>query len=910
MSPRTSRRSAASAAWRELFGLGSVFAMACAYLAPAVKDGARFGSFDFVVPLTSLGRTTKTVAPFNHLNSDVVSQMNAWNGLDWSEIHAGHFPLWNDLTLLGVPHFLNFESAVLSLPDVVSYLVPLRFAFLVAVLAKLLIAGFGAYVLGRVVGLRPFGASFAGISFMLSGAFANWLSWPLSDVVAWLGWILAFCVLTYRFPHRMRYPAALALSVGFCMYGGFPEANIFVACSLAVLVAAFVLATLVLRWIGDVSSKRTAAPSRLARRAFSLTGALSVAGALAVGVALSLPLWWPGLQVLDLAHRRGETRFLGLPAHSLALLVAQGYYGLPTKSNPWFLTGWNYYQTASYVGVVMLVLAAVAVVRYWRHPTVLALAALCIVALLVSWQTSVFHPVQTVLNNLAGQVQWSRFRTVLGLPLGLLGGMGLESMARTLRYSSRRGHRQAVLSGFTAATLAMIGLCAFLLVQDAGGLVPAAEAHAANVVRYRSLIWPGLSLACCIAVLACVVGLERLRARRRRHGAARPARSPAFPRWLVLTVLWSANAGTLLFAGVGINSYSHSYYGATAPISEVKHFVGTALVGLDTGKRSGSAVQSFTPVGLYPEVNLGYGIAEFAGHDPALPEEYFTAFGAPSTGPGYFEPDVSSVAEARRYGVGWVLAVPGAAPIAGADLVKVIAGESLYEIPGAARFTLSRSGDVASVTQPSPSEYDLTVRVPPHRRARLLARVTDVPGWHATVDGRPVPLSRADEVMMSLAVPAGRHRIKLWYWPDRLTQGIIGAVAGAAALVLWAVAVWAITLVAVARRRRRRRRSREGTESGSAGSSEPDEDEPGEEEPGDDDADEEEPDEEEPEADETGATGLGGAGGALDGGTVAGGTSAGETVPGETVAGERSGGRRRRTRRRRTRRDIFTIRGA
>jgi len=46
------------------------------------------------------------------------------------------------------------------------------------------------------------------------------------------------------------------------------------------------------------------------------------------------------------------------------------------------------------------------------------------------------------------------------------------------------------------------------------------------------------------------------------------------------------------------------------------------------------------------------------------------------------------------------------------------------------------------------------------------------PGWHATVDGQPVRLQRADYVLTALAVPAGRHRVRYWYDPLSVRAGV------------------------------------------------------------------------------------------------------------------------------------------
>jgi hypothetical protein len=772
--------------WPDVAGVGSVLALACAYLSPALKDGTAFGSFDLVIPLTSLGARTYRLPPFNRLNSDAVSQMNVWNGLDWRAIHAGQFPLWNGLSLLGLPHFLNFESAVLSLPDLVSYAVPLRFAFLVAVLVKLVIAGTGAYALARVVGLRPLGASFAGVAFMLSGAFANWLTWPLSDVVAWLGWIAAFAVLAYTRPGQLRHVVGLAVAVAFCGYGGFPEANAFVAVALVVMAVAFALwVPLWRRWSVPAREAARSGPGALlalspagapaAERvqpeggsgADAVAGMGRVVAGVVAGALLAMPLWLPGVQLLAIAHRTTEQHFAPLPARSLSLLLAQGYYGLPTGRNPFFLTGWNYYESVSYVGVVVVVLALVALVRWWRHPTVVALGVCCLVVVVSAYQFGSLHLLGALLGKVAPEVLWARFRSVLGLPLGLLAGIGLE----TVRGPSRS--RRALLAYAAGTALGAAALVVLALHRDLAAPLAAS-------VRERSLIWPFASIG--VLVLA---GLGYLAAGGRR-GAPRAARA------LPSLGLWCTSAAFLLFAGVGINGYSHAYFPSTPAIRELHHVVGSALVGVDD--TAPGTVQQFVPVGFYPEVNVAYGIAEFTGHDPVLPEEYFRAF-APTEakgGPGFFEPDIASVAEARRDGIAYILALPAAAPVPGARLVAKIAGDPLYAVPGASRLSLlaaaGSSGRFVAVSHPSSSEWDaVTSTTGP---ARLVVRVSAVPGWHATIDGHPARLARTDQVMWSLALPPGRHRVRVWYLPDRIADGAAMAAAGALLLAALGGAGW------------------------------------------------------------------------------------------------------------------------
>jgi hypothetical protein len=62
------------------------------------------------------------------------------------------------------------------------------------------------------------------------------------------------------------------------------------------------------------------------------------------------------------------------------------------------------------------------------------------------------------------------------------------------------------------------------------------------------------------------------------------------------------------------------------------------------------------------------------------------------------------------------------------------------------------------------------------------------PGWTATLDGRPVPILRADFAFQAVAVPAGRHELRLTY--RNRWVGIGAAVSlGALALLLSALAM-------------------------------------------------------------------------------------------------------------------------
>ncbi len=60
----------------------------------------------------------------------------------------------------------------------------------------------------------------------------------------------------------------------------------------------------------------------------------------------------------------------------------------------------------------------------------------------------------------------------------------------------------------------------------------------------------------------------------------------------------------------------------------------------------------------------------------------------------------------------------------------------------------------------------------------LVMRDSFTPSWHATVDGRPAPVLRANGRHRGVPVPAGRHEVRLRYEPPLLVPGLLTSGAG------------------------------------------------------------------------------------------------------------------------------------
>jgi len=119
--------------------------------------------------------------------------------------------------------------------------------------------------------------------------------------------------------------------------------------------------------------------------------------------------------------------------------------------------------------------------------------------------------------------------------------------------------------------------------------------------------------------------------------------------------------------------------------------------------------------------------------------------------------------------------------ITGRKLPGLSESTSTVTVPGEAHITRYQPEQVA-------------VQVHANRRSELVLSDVYYPGWHATVDGRPVRIDRVDYLLRGVAVPAGSHRVEFSYDPSSFRIGWV------VSLVVLLILV-AMTVLGVRRRR-------------------------------------------------------------------------------------------------------------
>ncbi|MGO8949655.1 MAG: hypothetical protein ACLQUY_18785 [Ktedonobacterales bacterium] len=316
----------------------------------------------------------------NFVNQDQIREMNPLYYYDWTMVHSGQFPLWDRYVMLGMPHFSDFQSAVLSLPTLVSYLFPVNMAYLVIVVLSSLIAGSGAYVFARCLRLSPISALFAAVAYEFCGALVGWGPWPLGTTNSYTGWILAFgyLILTES-THRIRNTALLAVTIAFVIYAGHPESYLTVGFT----------SSLVLGLVAVLEVRRH-------QRSIIWVGRALIwqLQAIILGLLLSAPLILPGLEAITNGNGKTSSSYFGLPLGYLWGLLAQGYHGYPFTSSL-TIGPVNYYESACYVGPLVVALAVVAVISRGGLSATYPLAAAVIAWLAIVFD---FGPIQALIN--------------------------------------------------------------------------------------------------------------------------------------------------------------------------------------------------------------------------------------------------------------------------------------------------------------------------------------------------------------------------------------------------------------------------------------------------------------------------------------------------------------------------------
>jgi len=201
--------------YEDIIVLSAFIVLAYIYLGANVFSGEIVAPMDLLLQYPGYKESGLSLPLYNPERSDILDALLPQWIFIREEILKGNIPLWNPLRNYGKPVFYTIEPCF-----IIFLLFGGGIGFTLALVAKLVIAGFGTYKLCREdIGIIP--SFFAGMTYMMCGFNASWLMWPHVSTSAWIPWILwagRKVVETQRF----SWIAVLSITISMLIFGFFP----------------------------------------------------------------------------------------------------------------------------------------------------------------------------------------------------------------------------------------------------------------------------------------------------------------------------------------------------------------------------------------------------------------------------------------------------------------------------------------------------------------------------------------------------------------------------------------------------------------------------------------------------------------------------------------------------------------
>ncbi|UCC67828.1 MAG: YfhO family protein [Armatimonadota bacterium] len=668
---------------------------------------------------------------------DPIQQYLPWRIYAVESLRAGFIPLWNPYAFCGTPFLANLQSTVLYPPNLLFLLTGARHGFGVSAILHLALGGLSMYAFLRTLGLRRGAGLLGALVLMFNGFTVTWLEYPTLSlwVFMWLPAILLCYERALREP-RSLWTVGCALALGMQFLGGHLQVSAYV-------VMAFLL-YVVVRIIGGVARERGRAGA----------AALAVIP-LVLGLALAACQILPTLELAQhsgrVSHGAGAAVGTAFPLSRSILYLMPNFFGNPLHYNYWGnyepYQALNFFETACYVGILPLLLAAWAL-RHWRKPEVWFFGGLTLFAVLAAIGSPLYLLVYYVVPGFRELAGLARVLCLACFGLAGLAAFGLDDLLRRESPSSARCPI----------------VCAFVF--GVAGLLAAALVW--RLVGFDGYLL--LQLLALLALLAASVAVVALRARMRVGARAFALLSVAV---LVLD---------LFGFGMRFNPFVdvRMTYPDTESTRWLQEHAGHARVASLVSRPMSLDWMAHNSAMIF-------GLRDIHGSDSLRVRRSFELVSGPNLDQAnYPEPDsplldrlgVKYLMTRRSVGDGWTLATDVEAPIyenLEAYPRAYVVAEDGGKHPAAARFERDEPDRVVLTAQAdSPGALVLTDSY--------------YPGWRAWVDGKPVPIELADDAFRAVGLPPGEHTVEMRYDPASFRVGMFVSLLAAALLAALAAA--------------------------------------------------------------------------------------------------------------------------
>ena len=335
-------------------------------------------------PYKSAATAMEAGIPDNPLLADLILENYGWQRFLVRAVEQGELPLWDPFIFSGHPFLANGQHSGLYPLQWLFHLIPIPRAYGVFIVLQLGLAGIWMYLLGRLIGAKKTGAFLAGITFQLSGFLIVSVVHPMIVAAAsWLPLLLALIELTLRrapfFKGRTMLPWALlgAMALGLSMLAGHAELTYFTL----LVMAGFSVWRIIYKFL--------TLPRELWKTEI-ISPALGIALMITLGLSLGAVQYFPLYEIVSQSFRQGSAPLQQVlewayPKRRIITFLVPNFFGNPThrtlrdiftgqiipatvnaEGNAISSFDWgikNYVEGGAYLGILPLLLAAIAILK-------------------------------------------------------------------------------------------------------------------------------------------------------------------------------------------------------------------------------------------------------------------------------------------------------------------------------------------------------------------------------------------------------------------------------------------------------------------------------------------------------------------------------------------------------------------
>lgn len=696
----------------------------------------------------------------NNAMPDIITQIYPWKHLTIESLKNGHIPLWNPYSFAGTVHAGNYQSAVFSPFNVLFFIFSFVDAWSIYILLQPILAGLGMYLFIRVLDRSKAAATLGAVAYMFCGFMTTWMAYGTLGYAALpLPWALWLVTKIMKGKSVWYFPV-LSLSIAVSFFSGHFQISLYV---LGAVVAYIVFVTL---------------SNRMWKQGIALL-LFTALGVLLATPQILLTLNAYGASTRNTSFVKAEV----IPWRYLITLFSPDFYGNPVTRNDWF---GHYAEWASYVGIIPLLLAIVAVARKLKG-YIRFFAALGCMSLFLAYPTPLNDLLFALKLPAISTSAASRIMILFSFSLAALAGFGLDELLSAWKEKNRK-----FITWFAAAWLLFLAVVWFMVL-----VVKPFPPEWLGVAKRNCILPTGLTLAVLfLMILGCIrkfkyyvllvvllIGLAMLDSYRyASKWMPFDKKEFVYPQTASLTFLQKIVGSTRVFGNIGgesgvmfhlplLEGYDAMYQ---ARYGEFLNAVSTgkvtpggrSVVMVDKhGIYTKEALQLLGVRYIYHRVSDGRNVWAFPVWEyqdnrmkQIYKDEQYEIYEDMDVFPRVFLASGYAVAKSDQQIIDMLF-------LKGLNRKDTLV---LEKEP----YIRPQAGDgKAELLEYLPN----SVRIRTESIVPKLLFLSDVydEGWEARIDGSRTYIYRADYDFRAVAVPAGTHEIEYRYHPDRFRVGVI-----------------------------------------------------------------------------------------------------------------------------------------